>query len=65
MTCSICYLEIDEGEPMLVVDAALNGQTAQRFTGVVWHPVCSPIAREHLMAEARLLSAIHAERTSS
>ena len=57
MTCNICFKEIADGEPMLVVNITLGGETAERFTGIVWHPECAPTEREHLCAEARLLVA--------
>ena len=53
MICNLCRRVIGDGEPMLVVNAALDGQTTERFTGIVWHPECSPIEREHLLSEAR------------
>lgn len=53
MTCTVCGREIVEGAPRLVVNAVLDGQTTERFTGVVWHPECSLIEREHLCEEAR------------
>ena len=67
MTCSACYRTIADDEPMLIVKAARNGQTAERFTGIVWHPGCWPIDRhrEYLLEETSMLTAVDATETPS
>ena len=57
MTCTICGAEIAEQAPAILLDVGIAGHSAKRFTGVVWHPQCSPVDREHLISEASALLA--------
>lgn len=52
MTCNLCYASIADGTPMITLHVTIAGESAGRFTGVVWHPECAPEHREHLLAEA-------------
>ena len=56
MTCNVCGKGIEDGAPMIGLSVELCGWVnASRFTGIVWHPGCAPIEREHLVEEARVL----------